>query len=279
MIGNSPIKVANLHGYIIQRKWTELGKLLTEEGYQDAVKTPNKDGLFPLLMACERRAPTSTIQALLFAFPSAAAMVGMNGNYPLHHAAQLSLPVAAIAALIKAYPDALDAKNDSGMTPKSYRQNDEKARESLHRSSLCWKNEEKTKGADSLRRIAFMREQKWEIENRLNDQRSKLKALHLQMQGINSNFDSVLIEQGKQCLGERDIELLEQYCTVELLKLKKKMTSLENRIGEELADRGHEKEMLSQKKHTMESIELLNSLRKNIEDSRTRVLTLIKSNA
>lgn len=145
-----------LHKSIVHLDWESAEATLATDSGREMAKDKFKEDL-PLHMACERRAPESTILTLLSLFRDAAAVRGRYGSLPLHIAAQRSLSPAVIVALIRAYPRALDKRNKNQYYPRSYPQKNGLIREALSRPSACWT--EDVEKEEYLERVARKRTQ------------------------------------------------------------------------------------------------------------------------
>jgi len=118
-------------------EWAEAEVTLATEAGREMARDPFKEDL-PLHMACERKAPESTILALLEANRDAAAVPGRYGGFPLHLAAQQKLSPKVLVSLIRAFPEALDQEDDAKHLPRDYSQKNDLSREALHRPTACW---------------------------------------------------------------------------------------------------------------------------------------------
>lgn len=126
-----------LHQHILQMEWSEVEATLSTDVGKDMARDYFKEDL-PLHMAVERKAPDSTVLALLEAFPDAAVEAGRLGGTPLHLAAQQKLSHSVLVALIRACPEVLDQEDDNRRLPNDYLQRTEPCREALARPSACW---------------------------------------------------------------------------------------------------------------------------------------------
>ena len=145
-----------LHQSIIQMEWDDAEATLATDAGRDMAKDYFKEDL-PLHMACERKAPDSTILALLESHREAAAVPGRYGGYPLHLAAQQKLSPNVLVHLIRAYPEALDLQDDAKNFPRDYEQRNDLSREALSRPAPCWV--EDVEKEEYLERVAKKRMQ------------------------------------------------------------------------------------------------------------------------
>mmetsp|Transcript_11928 Transcript_11928/g.34944 ORF Transcript_11928/g.34944 Transcript_11928/m.34944 type:complete len:324 (-) Transcript_11928:100-1071(-) len=143
-----------LHKNIIHLEWDLAESALATDAGREMAKDALK-GDYPLHMACERRAPPSSITALLDAHPGAAAVPGRTASLPLHIAAERNCPPSVIVTLVRSYPEALDREDGSGRLPLDFPQRNDICREALNRPSACWI--EDVEKEDYLRRVARKR--------------------------------------------------------------------------------------------------------------------------
>lgn len=122
---------------ISQMEWAATEALLATPEGKEMAKIPLNEDL-PLHMACEKKAPDSTILRLLEIYSEASSYPGRSGGYPVHLAAQNQLPPTTIVPIIRAFPEALDQEDDSNNLPRDYKQGNNLSREALSRPTACW---------------------------------------------------------------------------------------------------------------------------------------------
>lgn len=180
-----------LHEKIIQMEWKVVeATLATDRGKQMAMDFFKED--LPLHMAVERKAPDSTIIALLKIYPDAAGQAGRLGGTPLHLAAQQKLSPAVLVALIRACPEVLDQEDDNGRLACDYTQRSDLSREALLRPTACWiEDVEKEEYTQKIqRRKAQLRLKMQKLDSALDNSQKRREALSAYVQKLEPRVQS-----------------------------------------------------------------------------------------
>lgn len=225
---------SKLHKNLSLRKWhVAADDLLTEEG-QRAVRETYKNE-YPLLIACERNAPSSLILSLLRDFPEAASKQSRSGNLPLHHACQIRASIDVIHALIEAYPEGLDTQNNMQITPRYYRQKDPNAKELVTRPTMCWvkQMQQNTMNQQKLEKLASLREMKWELRNELENYKKRLNSMGAQVDETELLANSLRLYEEKVKFIQEYMESLKEKTTVRKNILRKDINLIEKILHEE----------------------------------------------
>lgn len=128
-LGETTVSVKNptkLFTFVTKRNWSGAVKRCnTPDGKKEAatwIVENNKDGsvrwrLLPIHQACENKAPSEVIKALIAAYPDSLMTKDSGGDLPLHLACRERASKAVIAALLSNEPEASKIKDDEGRTP------------------------------------------------------------------------------------------------------------------------------------------------------------------
>ena len=259
------------------RKWhVATEDLLTEEG-QRAVKEMYKNE-YPLLIACERNAPSSLILSLLRDFPEAASKQSRSGNLPLHHACQIRASIDVIHALIEAYPEGLDTQNNMQITPRYYRQKDYNAKELVARPTMCWvKQMQQNKiNQHKLEKLASLREMKWELRNEVERYKNKLNSMGAQVDETELLANSLRLYEEKVKFIQEYLESLKEKTTVRRNLLKRDMNLMEQLIHEEQMNSEEKREESKyQCEYAEQAISRMHEFQRDI-DASSDVIRMIK---
>jgi len=146
-----------------------------------------------LVMACERKAPTSIISQLVKEYPEAASIKDANGNYPLSIACQLNLPPAAILHIIEAYPEALDLENAVKKTPRCYKQLDINSVEYVTRSVSCWRDHirSQTSNQNNKKKIEYLQETRDELKKQIDRKNDRIRSMQMAIDDLENRVTSI----------------------------------------------------------------------------------------
>lgn len=114
-----------LYTFVSARNWTGTIKRCVGEDKKEVstwIVEKNTDGsirwkLLPIHKACENKAPSEVIKALIAAFPESLMLKDSGGNLPLHIACRERNSKAVVAALLSAEPNAAKVQDDEGKLP------------------------------------------------------------------------------------------------------------------------------------------------------------------
>lgn len=184
-----------LHNSIIQMEWKEVDATIATDSGKKMAKVYFKEDL-PLHMAVERKAPDSTILAILNLYPEAAAQVGRLGGTPLHLAAQQKLSPSVLVALIRACPEVLDQEDENCRFVSDYTQKNDLSREALSRPTACWiEDVEKEEYNQKIQR------RKAQLQQKIHKLNTALDNSKKRREALNSHIDK--LEPRLQ--GQRDV--------------------------------------------------------------------------
>ena len=241
-------------------EWTEVeARLQTATGKAMAKEVFKED--LPLHMACERKAPETTILGLLDAFPDGAAVPGRYGGHPLHLAAQQKLSPKILVALIRAYPEALDQEDDSSNLPRDYSQRNDLNKEALCRPTACWiedlekedfMNRIDRKKAQVRQKINLLRTALDTSEEKREDLKQRLKQLGPRMQAqrdvvrrlgeLEKQLDGIKLKNDQYIVTVNDrIKTLSEEASTETDEEEARMKSLMRRTYMQSVQRQYEK--------------------------------------
>jgi len=110
---------------IKKREWASVVKKCHDASSSEAdtwIAERNVDGsikwkLLPLHQACESKAPSEVVKALIKAYPDGVSMKDSGGDLPLHLACREKASKAVVFALLKADPHAAKVEDDEGRLP------------------------------------------------------------------------------------------------------------------------------------------------------------------
>uniref|UniRef100_A0A7S3Q0S7 Uncharacterized protein n=2 Tax=Chaetoceros debilis TaxID=122233 RepID=A0A7S3Q0S7_9STRA len=112
--------------FVTKRNWVgAVKRCKSSDGMKEAstwIVEKNADGsnrwkLLPIHQACENKAPSEVIKALISAYPQSLMMKDSGGDLPLHLACRERASKAVIAALLSNEPEASRVKDDEGRLP------------------------------------------------------------------------------------------------------------------------------------------------------------------
>lgn len=114
-----------LFSFVTKRNWTGAVKRCSGADKVEATKwivEHNNDGsirwrLLPIHQACENKAPSEVVKALIAAYPESLMMKDSGGYLPLHLACRERGSKAVIAALLSTEPGAAKIKDSEGRLP------------------------------------------------------------------------------------------------------------------------------------------------------------------
>lgn len=114
-----------LFNVIKSRDWSNVVKRCKSHNKNEAatwIVEKNSDGslrwkLLPLHHACENKAPSEVVKALIEAFPSGVGMKDSGGDLPLHLACRERASKSVISYLLHADPEAAKVEDDEGRLP------------------------------------------------------------------------------------------------------------------------------------------------------------------
>jgi len=114
-----------LFSYIIKRNWPAVVKRCKGADSREArtwVVEKNRDGsirwkLLPIHQACENKAPSEVVKALIAVYPDSLRMKDSAGDLPLHLACRERASKAVIAAILSEEPGAAKVRDDEGRLP------------------------------------------------------------------------------------------------------------------------------------------------------------------
>mmetsp|Transcript_12974 Transcript_12974/g.24381 ORF Transcript_12974/g.24381 Transcript_12974/m.24381 type:complete len:415 (+) Transcript_12974:128-1372(+) len=114
-----------LFSFVSSRNWPGVIKRSTGDDKKEVstwIVEKNGDGstrwrLLPIHKACENKAPSDVIRALIAAYPQSLMMKDTGGNLPLHIACRERNSKAVIAALLSTEPNAAKEQDDEGKLP------------------------------------------------------------------------------------------------------------------------------------------------------------------
>lgn len=121
----SSAKPTKMFMYVKERNWTGVVRRCMGDDKREAatwIVDKNIDGsmrwkCLPLHQACESKAPSEAVKALIAAYPEAVAKKDSGGDMPLHLACRERASKSVIAALLLAAPEAAKVPDDEGRLP------------------------------------------------------------------------------------------------------------------------------------------------------------------
>jgi archaellum component FlaC len=218
-------------------EWDDAEATLATEAGRKMANDYFKEDL-PLHMAVERKAPDSTILALLDANPNAASLTGRLGGTPLHLAAQQKLSPAVLVALIRAYPEALDQEDDARNHPRDYAQKNEMSREALCRPTACWiEDVEKEDYDDKVDRKRSQLRQKMEsLKGALDNSRRRREALSEYIQELEPRLQTQRDVLGRLKGMEKQMKQLYDTYQAKVEKVRERIKMLSDEVSFEPDD-------------------------------------------
>lgn len=256
-----------LHKNLYLRKWANAADdLCTEDGLK-ALRVPHK-GDYPLLMACERRAPESLILTMIRKYPEAASMPSKTKYLPLHHACQLRLSTDIILALIEAYPEGLDVENNMQITPRFYRQTCEEAAELINKPTLCWKkkSQDDILYQQQLEKVASLREQKWKLRNILKQYKHELIPLRDMVDDIEILANSMRLHKDRLLEIDHELQKIETKTSIKLIMFRAAVAKAENSIDDKnLLQNSRREDCFERRQYTENSVRSVQELQRDID--------------